>query len=160
MPVELGERWGLFSPKPDTKGIMRGKPFFVTKERFPPCPFPRKSQRNKYGISIKQSPADAYGKRCRDPRAGRHLPPSGCKASGKTKRTATERTCSLPCRFLFSVGPWIILIVFLSFSFPQASCGNNCDFPSQPLRKPESRGGTPLARGYGGRGGPCLVLPP
>jgi len=46
----------------------------------------------------------------------------------------------------------------LKFLFSQVSCGNNRIFPPKSFRKPESRGGTPLAQGYGGRGGPCPVL--
>lgn len=47
---------------------------------------------------------------------------------------------------------------FLKFSFPQVSCGNNRNFSPNSFRKPESRGGTPLARGTGAAEAPALVV--
>ena len=41
------------------------------------------------------------------PRAGGVPPPTGCCASGENNKTATERIHSLPCRFLFSLRPWM-----------------------------------------------------
>ena len=92
---------------------------------------------------------------CRHSRAGRHLPPNGCKASGKTKKRRRRKLAFSRGVFMFSNSPWIIFDRILKFSFPQVSCGDNRVFPPKSFRKPESRGGTPLARGYGGRAGPC-----
>ena len=78
------------------------------------------------------------------------LPPSGCFASEKTPKAPKEKACfHSRC---FCVFDWP---VDQYFSVPQAACGKNGVYPAKSIRKPESRGGTPLARFTGAAKAPA-----
>ena len=91
---------------------MRGKPFFVTKEWFPPLPLPRKSQRNRHIFSAKRIPAGTFGTRIGShgqggiPAADRML----C-IRGNEKNAGEESPLSLTAFFCFRIARGKISIV-------------------------------------------------
>ena len=84
---------------------------------------------------------------------GGRMPPAGCTASGKAEKNAGgEISLSRAAFFCFHSARgavWFVSSIFMR----KQKCLTILSF-----RKPESRGGTPLAQGYGGREGPCLDL--
>jgi len=110
---------------------MRGKPFFVTKEWFPPHPFPRKPQRNKHIFSAKRIPAGAFGTHIGSHRQGADR----MLYIRKNKKERQRREFILSrAVFLFSYRPWKN-----SHRFPNIM-RKQIFSPRKLFRKSESRG--------------------
>ena len=123
---------------------MGASPLHPTRDGRPWTRFRTQVTTTSYNVPVKRretNDAHGHGGFCRQPDA---LHP------GKTEKTAAEKIYFLPCRFSVFIVPVELLVRSLC-------CLRKKVCSSAPVcRIPESRGGTPLARGYGGCASPCL----
>ena len=133
----IGTLWGLFSPKPRTRVIDPG----------PSCGRSRISLQTSFPLK-RQECVDSH-------RPGGRMPPAGCDASGKTKKTPEEKACFLSRRFCVFIAPVAKKHRFLMFH-AEVRLQNLPTRSQAGVQRRNSSGA-----GFRGRAGPCSIpLPP